>query len=203
MAPRTRDLMEFDRSDRIGAWVLIAALLAGTAYVTILDPVRRWVGGDAIEVGASLEQVGAPTLPAGGLSVESPTDVVLTVAAPTDGERLAQLVVGLGALACVALVGVLVLRLVGDLGRGDPFRRRNVTRLRVIALVVGFGPLLLAIVGSGVDAWLLASRMPEGASYTASWDVPVAWIVAMLLLAAIAQAFAIGARLRDDVEGLV
>jgi len=203
MTSRTRDLLEFDRADRIGARALIAAVLAGTAYVTILEPIRRWVGGDPVEVGASLQQVGAPSLPAGGLRVESPTDVALSVAAPTDGERLAQLLVGLATLACVALVGVLVLRLVGDLGRGDPFQRRNVTRLRVIALVVGFGPLLLAIVGSGVDAWLLARRMPEGASYTASWDVPVAWIVAMLLLAAIAQAFAIGARLRDDVEGLI
>jgi hypothetical protein len=95
---------------------------------------------------------------------------------------------------------VLLSRFLRDLAGGRPFTPANVTRLRVIALLLMLVPLLL---GGGLYGVARAIVMDQAGAASFVFSFTPAWLVAGLLVAAVAQAFAAGSRLQDDVDGLV
>ncbi|OLT42442.1 hypothetical protein BJF86_15120 [Serinicoccus sp. CNJ-927] len=102
-------------------------------------------------------------------------------------------------LAAMVWGAVLVTGLLRDMGRGEPFTRVNVGRLRVMALLLVVVPIVADFVTAVATAEILVARDVRVLAVEFSFG----WMVAGLLLAAIAQAFANGTKLRADVDGLV
>jgi hypothetical protein len=96
----------------------------------------------------------------------------------------------------VPLVHVLLTRLVAivrTVSQGDPFILANAARLRACAWVVLGLELLHLAVGA------IYSTMP----FKLSWSFSPTGLLAVLLLFVVAQVFAQGAAMRDDLEGTV
>ena len=84
---------------------------------------------------------------------------------------------------------------------GDPFVTDNVRRLRWIAVVLIVGVPLVTIVGNGLlDA--IADRADVDA-WTAPLEIPGPGPLAGIGVLALAEVFAHGVRLRDELEGTV
>lgn len=195
-----RDPMRFDRSDRWALTALLATWVLVTVYTGIVEPISRWVDGDAVPVEV-LGPVEVPALDAAGVGYG---DGLFPVSVPVEGAglRLAELLPGVIATGLV-LAGVWVaLRLMRTIAAGDPFAPANVTRLRVLAglLVIGTAVLFFADLSvRGALVGTLGEAAPEGAQLSVPWQA----ILAGMVVALLAEAFKAGSRLRDDVEGLV
>lgn len=190
-------ILRFDRGDRIATtlllWFVVGAAAAYWIFIGVDWALRR-----------QLTLTGVP------LDVDAGAAGVGRVVGTAEADVLVQ-DVGTTPFVLLMLTGVLVVgslvwgavllsRFLTDLGRGEPFTQRNVTRLRIIALLLVAVPLLSAVtmaVGRGMvlDA--------QGGDVVVAFSFTPAWVVAGLLVAAVAQAFASGTRLRRDLDGLV
>lgn len=122
------------------------------------------------------------------------------------GAHHGQLILGMRAMALVGIVaaGVVdrvlrqLLAIVDSVRAGDPFVSGNARRLQAIAWwVLGGEVLRLAI---GAIAWA-ASSPAQALEVDIGFSI-APWL-AVLLLFVLAQVFAEGTRLRDDLEGTV
>ena len=196
-----RDLWSFGRSDRWGLLALLALVAVGTAAGQILAPVVGWVRGTALTV-PYVSAIDVPALDGTGVAYgEGRYDV--SVPDPTAAQRLLDLVPGL-LLAAVVVTGCwLVVRIMRGIADGDPFRRRNVTRLRGLALLIAIGLPTVWFTRLPVDLALLGSLDLGGGGPAAIVEVPWAPVVVGTAVALVAEAFRTGAGLHDDLEGLV
>lgn len=99
-------------------------------------------------------------------------------------------------LASVPIAHVLLTRLlaiVGTVGAGNAFAARNAERLRACAWA------LLGLEGMH----LLVGAVIKFAPLPIGWDFSPTGLLAVLLLFVLAQVFAQGAAMRDDLEGTV
>jgi hypothetical protein len=196
-----RDWLAFDRSDRVGLALLMVLVALGAAVTWLVRPLVEWAGGDALAV-PFFSKVEVPGLAGTGLGHRGGRYDLL-VPDPTTGQRLLDLLPGLGYLAIVVVAGYLLLRIMGDIGRGDPFRPHNVRRLRGLAALVALGwPIVFFAeltcrftILTGLDLGDLGPR--------AAFDLPVVPVLVGTTIALVAEAFKAGSRLRDDVDGLV
>lgn len=201
MTGAARDRLAFDGTDHKG---LKAVLWVGALLALLLDviaPVLSGFAGDPIHATVRAELTVGGLGP--GVTVDSPAAVLVAIAEPTTSQRvLVSLPGALGAVA-VLIVVRLLLGLLGNL-RDEPFTAQNVRRLRGIALVVGIGAVVVSLVESVCD-FLLADpgALGEGVQRTFELSLPIGFLAVMLVIAAIAEAFRHGARLREDVDGLV
>jgi len=89
------------------------------------------------------------------------------------------------------------------LSSGDPFIKANVRRLRIMAGLIAILPIVSF--WSQVAVWELVDGSLPGKILWMSYDasgLPVQFGTALLLFI-LAEVFAAGVRLREDVEGLV
>lgn len=177
------DIFRFDRSDRIGTEVTLGLVWVMAAVSLLMEPVSRWVRG----------------LP---LLIESGDPIAVQV--PVDGATTSERVIMLAApTLAVVFLGVgawMTVRLLRGIAAGNPFVRSQIRRLRVIAVLLIVVPSGLSL-GTFVATTVVQDRLGEDVN--AMFTLPVPWLLAGLLTAAVAQAFVTGASLRDDVEGLV
>lgn len=194
-----RDLLAFGRSDRWGLALLLALVAVVTVVVQVVQPAARWVDGDPMPVGYA-GRVGVPALDALGVRHE---DGSVTALVPDPGTtvRVVDLLLGLCLSAVVLGGGWLVLRVMRDVAAGDPFRPANVTRLRVLAGLVAIALPAVWFGRASVDAAALTRLGPD--LVVLVLDLPWLPVLAGTFVALLAEAFKLGGRLRDDVEGLV
>ena len=196
-----RDWLAFDRTDRVGPAALVVLVVLGAVGTWVLAPLAGWTSGDALRV-PFFSEVEVPGLDGTGLGHRD-AGYDLVVPDPTSGQRLLDLLPGLGYVVIVALAGYLVLRVMGDIGRGDPFRPANVRRLRMLAALLAFGwPVVFFAemtcrftILTGLDLGDLGPR--------AVIALPLPIMLVGVVIALVAEAFKAGSRLRDDVDGLV
>ncbi len=196
-----RDRLAFARSDRWGLTVLLGLVALGTATAQLVAPLLDWAHGDPIAV-PYVSAVNVPALDATGVAHGEGT---YDVAVPDPGVavRLADLAPGVLLTVLVAGGCWLVLRLMRDVAAGDPFRRANVTRLRILAVLVAVGLPTVWFTRAPVDLALLGTLDLGSGGPAVVVDVPWAPVVVGTVVALVAEAFRAGTRLRDDVEGLV
>lgn len=193
---RGMDWARFDRGDQIATAILLWLLVgfsAGYAVFISLDwMLRRQV--TLTEVPLEVGEDAAGT----GRIVGMPTGTVLVegVSAGHFALLMAPVLVGLIATVWGA---VLLQRLLKDLGRGEPFSRANVSRLRIVALLLMVVPLASDSVSAIARSELLSAKGVDAYVFVFS----PGWLLAGILVAAVAQAFASGVTLRSDVDGLV
>ena len=164
--------------------------------------------GEPLSVQAELvdpvvEGLAAGTYGAGeAVELSGPTTTTASVSVPDLQQRVGlvggPVVLGLSALTVL----LLLLQIVRTLRRGDPFVHANARRLRRVAAVVAIGGMASELLrGFGTVGVLQASAVSERVVPAAELSfIP---LVAALVIGLLAEVFAIGAGLRDDVEGLV
>lgn len=192
-----RDRMRFDRSDSVATqlilWLLVGASAAYSAFIIIDWALRRQVTLTEVPVQAAEDAAGAGR-------VLNPVAAEVVVDDVGAGHFVLLLVGSLLTVAAAVWAAVLLTRFLGDLADGDPFGPANVTRLRIVAALLLVVPLVASVVIAIARAEILEAAGAE-AGFALSFSL--GWIAAGLLVAAIAQAFATGTRLRSDVDGLV
>ncbi|MFI0445790.1 DUF2975 domain-containing protein [Actinomadura sp. 6N118] len=139
---------------------------------------------------------------ADGIKLSTSDQAQLTIAHPDVYQRaLLELPTLIGAAMIMLGISLLFL-LTRTLRQGDPFASGNPRRLHGIALLIlvggVFGNWLEAITSSMlVSGTSLQDRIPT------SFQISPVPVMAALLVAALAEAFRLGTRLREDTEGLV
>ena len=104
------------------------------------------------------------------------------------------------------IVVVALLRLLSSIEAQRPFAYAAVRSLRVIGATLLGGAALVTLAGSFANVAVLDAAVDlQGDTQTFSFDFGNALLVAAagLVCAAVAEAFAHGIKLADDVEGLV
>ena len=86
-----------------------------------------------------------------------------------------------------------LLAIVRTVGEGNPFVMRNADRLRACAWAV------LALEGMHLAVGIVTATAP----FRMKWEFSPTGLLAVLLLFVLAQVFAQGARMREDLEGTV
>ena len=202
LRPDRRDRLAFDRWDHWGLQAILWIVAVVAAVSGAIIPVVDWLAARPITASVHA-QVSVAGL-ADRASVVNPASVDVVIDDPTMAERLVTAAPGVLTGAAVLWVVWLLLRLVGGLRSGDPFTTENVRRLDTIALVIGIGAAVVALVGMVRDVAVSGAVLPAGTDQVFVLPTPVIpWLTAMLVVAAIAQAFRHGVRLREDVDGLV
>lgn len=192
-----RDWAAFDRADRLGTtallWLVVGASAGYGLFISLDWAVRRRVTLTSVPVDVSEDAAGV------GRVIDASGDVLIDSVSLTHVLLLLlPQALGVGA----AIWGAILLgRFLRDLGSAEPFTAANVRRLRVVALLLMIVPLLASLLYGIAQSTILSARGVEGFGFTFTF-VP-GWLVAGLLVAAVAQAFAVGTRLRADVDGLV
>ncbi len=145
---------------------------------------------------------GCPSLDATGVGHG---DAAYDVDVPDPGValRLLDLVPGVLLTGLVAVGCWLVLRLMRDVAAGDPFRQANITRLRVLALLIAVGLPTVWFARGPIDLALLGTLDLGTGGPSIVVTMPWLPVVVGTVVALVAEAFRAGARLRDDTEGLV
>ena len=196
-----RSLWAFDRSDRWGLTVLLAAVTIGVAVGRVVVPAVGWARGDAVPVAVS-GPVSVPALDTAGASY-GPGQYDVAVTGVAGWQRLLDLLPGVALAVLVVACCVLVLLVMRDIAAGDPFRARSVTRLRALAALVAVGFPALWFVEVPVDLALLTEAELGAGAPSVLLALPWLPVLVGSVIALLAEAFAAGSRLRDDVEGLV
>lgn len=101
------------------------------------------------------------------------------------------------------LVLVPLYRVLGDTALGERFARRDVTRLRLIAFAIVLGWSTAGVTAAFVTLPILGATDIGDLPLVSTWMMPVLPLGIGMVVALLAEAFKIGAELRDDVDGLV
>lgn len=166
-----------------------------------LNELTRWLPAD---VPAPPVDVAAR----GDVTVEGTGRMVITFHDPSAAERLLLVAPALLTTLAIGLVAYLLLRMALTADRGDLFTTANVRRMYAIALTVVIAPMVVllaeTVAGAELERRTVESDAPVLFALTFGLQGGVVPLVLVgLLLAALAEAFRRGTRMREDVEGLV
>lgn len=156
--------------------------------------------GDEVAVHTQVAAESVAELPQGAVA---PEDIEVTVRVPDatpEQHRLAaarDLAPGLVVVAVTWLLRGLLL----SVRDGNPFAEVNVKRLRALALVVLVGVPVAGIIGSAFASELADSAGLDSAGVQLT--MPGNPLLGGLALFVLAEVFAAGVRLRDDLDGTV
>jgi|APIni6443716594_1056825.scaffolds.fasta_scaffold209804_1 hypothetical protein len=109
-------------------------------------------------------------------------------------------------LACLAGAGFLLARVIRSIRLGEPFAAANPGRLRIIAALLLAGGIGSQYVEGFTRIALLEATGAAGATYSPleiSASLNLSWVFFAAVTLVLAQAFARGRALTEDVEGLV
>lgn len=200
-------ILTFDRADFIATKVLIIAIALGSFAITLVWPVISWLRGEplrwmvAVDVAAGMPDELTTT---SNTAAQWNGEVLVALSQASTATWLATLLPGLILTTSATLAAVQLLGLLRDIQAREPFAVASVRRLRILALILIVAPMLTL----AADAF--SSAVVRSAAFV---DAPFAFIFtangilvaigAGLMVAALAEAFARGAELRADVDGLV
>ena len=196
--------------DLLGALILIGSI--GAAVVAVVLPVNQLTQpGGASRVELSSEAQGQAAAAITGVPegswLEFVPDLysmslhVFSVAWPL--RLLSEAGTSL-LLACLAGAGLLLSRTLRTIRAGAPFDSANPRRLRLIGLLVLVGGLGGQVLDAFARFALLGAAGPVTPNpIVTSATLDLTWAVTGLVALALAEAFAVGRRLSDDVTGLI
>ena len=195
------DRLAFDRSDRVGLAVTMWAIGVGGIAAYVIWPLWRWARDEALHI-PFFSPVVVPALDAVG-QPHGLGSYDLVLAHPSTGQRLLALVPGILTAGVVAAACVLVLAIMRPIGAGDPFAPGHVRRLRTLAFVLIIGPLVAMFAQIAGDGAIVGQLDLGGLAPGVSLSIPWLPLVVGLCIGLVAEGFKVGARLRDDVDGLI
>jgi hypothetical protein len=192
----------FTRGDYISTKIILGIVLAGSVLFGLIGPILDAVNNAPLPVTYTNKVTSGIPLPRGA-TLDGPATVQVLLTDATFGERLAQAIPAfLGAGLAIA-IALLLFGLLRSTQAGEPFTRRNVLRINIIALTVGVGGMLVQLAGGVADnAIQTTGRLPDAAFSLQMTFTPLPLAV-MMVIALVGEAFRRGVVLREDTEGLV
>ena len=202
--------LTFDRWDFLGTrLVLVVIALVVTGYGVIAPVIRRLLGEPLrwqLQTGTTDELVNDQVVARPGVELTWPGTADVTIDDAGAGTWLASIAPG-AILAIVTVIVVLaLLRLLSGIAAHQPFAGAAVRSLRVVGATLLGGGVLVTVAGSlaNVAVHKAAVDLQGGpTSFTLELGPSIVVAAAGLVCAALAEAFAHGIELADDVEGLV
>ncbi|MFB7475069.1 DUF2975 domain-containing protein [Kitasatospora sp. NPDC056184] len=194
------------KADWLGEMQTAVVVCLAGAGLAVAVPVARAVFGDGpVIVRLTADSAAGFTGSVGGLpdgAAITPESVVdVHVADPSVHQRIAELLTSLPTLVVLAAVLALLLHIVREARRGDPFAAHTVQDLRALGLVTalaGSG----AVVVESLAALDLSSTLTPGAGF-AVWELPVGWLLAGVGFLAIAEVLRRGVAMRDELAAVI
>lgn len=202
-------ILSFDRWD----WLLTKGFIALVALLvplfTVLLPTLMWIQDEPLEwtgpTGQNDVIRSAEGIAQDGVVAHWTDEAAVTIAnAPADVWAASLLPGVVLSLATLSICWFLY-RLITQIQSEKEFTRVSVWSLRGIALSLILGAAVFTVV-TGIADDIVMSRAvdaTDGPLITIGIAGPIIVSVCALVIAAIAEAFAHGANLQDDVEGLV
>lgn len=190
-------LTKWSRTDQAFLEGLLWAL-PGVALLKVLVDGLGALRGQPLEVTGSLPDDLAPTTEL----VTGPMTGTVVVQDPTAAQYGWDLAPSALLLLLAVVVARLLLGVVRSLRTGDPFTAANARRLTTLGiLLIVSGTFVPVFQGIAFEA-VLDPLLPDGPR---TWTLELQlWpVLAGILIGFLAEVFARGARLREDVEGLV
>lgn len=190
-------LTKWSRTDQAFLEGLLWAL-PGVALLKVLVDGLGALRGQPLEVTGSLPDDLAPTTEL----VTGPMTGPVVVQDPTAAQYGWDLAPSALLLLLAVVVARLLLGVVRSLRAGDPFTAANARRLTTLGvLLIVSGTFVPVFQGIAFEA-VLDPLLPDGPR---TWTLELQlWpVLAGILIGFLAEVFARGARLREDVEGLV
>jgi hypothetical protein len=195
-----------DRSDYVLTKLVLLAAPVVYALGSLLPHLLDWVHGSPLTWASTvaMEDTGAaPIAGLRGATAQLDGSVVWSVPDPSGLQRLLAMVPGLEVTVLVVLGAVCLWRLLTRIRGGDPFGRGALTSVRALAVLVLAYGVLVKTTRVLLDFLITAPVKAEPSAYFRVEAGDFVAVVLGLLLLALAECFRQGARLRDDVEGLV
>jgi hypothetical protein len=203
--------------------VLIAGVVSALAGVAYAVNGMTQAGGQVVVAAQAVDGAAFET-PGGGRATVDPGDHAVRLDAPGKdrtswlelpaGETqlraadstVAEQALNRGGVAvlgiCLGIGGVLLRRLLLSIAGGEPFERRNATRIAVIAVLVAAGSIASDVLPA-IASELVIGRTGWSRFAEASALISLPPLLAVPILLALAQAFRRGTELAADTEGLV
>lgn len=204
------DRLQFDRWDFLGTKAVLLLVAVGTPLLSVGAPVWRWLSGGPLrweaQTGVTDALTSPQVVPRDGTRLTWPGDLRVSLDDPDAGVWLASLLPGVVVSAAAVVIAVSLLRLVGRVQARTVFVRDSVRTLRVVALTLLASAVLVTTAGAVADSVVMAAAVETRATtatFTLDAGPAVVVFVTGLVVAALAEAFAHGTRLADDVSGLV
>jgi Protein of unknown function (DUF2975) len=199
------------RAARVITVALLVLSIGFTALVFVSILVGLFRHGDSLLYGDSFTvpmQVSADDLGRlpEGISVDDWLGVDVTISDPTTSQMLLRSARDLAPAVVIVWALWLLAAVLGSAVQGDPFGRDNARRFRNLAVLLVAGGFALNLLNHLViNAFF--TQVPEYPSIHLAAGpfspLPGGMLVGGLVAFALAAVFADGARLREDVEGMV
>ena len=198
-----KEVLAFRRADFIFTKVILGITVVAAVLFGLGGPVFATATDAPLPMSYTTNAASSLDLPRGATH-DGRATVVLLLKDATISERLVQALPGLLIAAMTIAVAWLLFQLLRDTEAKEPFTRRNVRRINVIALIVGVGGLLGQLASAFADnAIYTTGRLPHLSFVPFEATFSPAPLFAMFVIALIGEVLRRGVELRHDVEGLV
>lgn len=180
---------------------LLAVVSIGFGFVRHGDSLLY---GDNFTVPLQLSADDVGPLPE-GVRLDGGPDTLVEVHDPTTQQMLLRSAQDLGP-AVLVIAGLWMLRrFVSSVARGDPFGDANVRRLRGLGYVLALGGFIVQLVNHSFRSALYTTVPPYPGVHlgVAGFTLPGAALLGGLGCFILAEVFATGVRLREDVEATI
>jgi hypothetical protein len=181
---------------------LLLLFVLGAAVAAAVAALGALRGGHSISIAGEVPVNDLASLPP---TVHAPSYVAVTetIRDASPAQVLLDLAVDITPVLLAVPALWLLRSLVGSLRHGDPFTATNANRLRGVGLLILIGAPVFSIVTHVLQV-ALSMTLPEGQQLSTTWaPIPVVgWLVGLGVLV-LAEVFAHGGRLREDVEGTI
>lgn len=199
-----RRLLKVDRSDYVVVQVLLAIAALAVVAATVVAPLVGWLRGRPLTDLVGTDAQGAP-LPASqtlrGAHAAWDGNVRVELADPSAGLRLLDLLPGLLLSIAVIVVVALLARLLAGARAGRPFGTTSMRDLQQVAGTMLVAAFVVPLAGAVADHAVLRAALADPPPF--GYEIATGWLLAGLLVGVLAEVFATGSRLADDIEGLV
>jgi hypothetical protein len=190
--------------------LMLLVLLAGIALTLLSTAVglardgETILGGRTLPIEAELSRADVKSLPPGVELREDPK-VALEVHDPSSRQLLLSTGAGIGPWLLLGLVLWSLRGVASSVKGGEPFGAANATHLRRIGFFLVVGAPVVAVVDWSLRLSLANTLPPNrfGSADPASFDLPFVPVLAGVGAFILAEVFAYGVRLREDVEATV
>lgn len=174
----------------------VPALLIGT-------PVVGWIADLPLQASGVIDEPrDLPASLVGGASgLTWDGRVSFTIDAPSTADRLWALAPAALSAVVIGLAALLLHRLVTQIQRRQPFTAQSPGALHLLAGLIAANAVASPLLQAISETTLVRSALDTDGVF--AFTINFAWLLLALLIAALAEAFRVGNRLREDADGLV
>lgn len=193
------------RGDYVAAGIGVIVVMAVGVVALLAPSALAWATGDPLTVVSQANEVGpaAQLNPVPGVTVTYGSEVVWSLSQAKPWQWLVSMIPNVLTVIALVVGAAVVLDAVNNARLGRPFDRRTVRDIRVLGFTVTGYAIIVPIASVTVGFVLVVGSNQDLAINLLVDPMPVVIFVVGLLLVLLGDVLRRGARLQDDVDGLV